>query len=97
MPNESSNSPDPAAVFSSPEEVLLREDLTFRQKADILRRWEYDAREGSVALEEGMPGAESDTLHQILAALGKLTGGRDVEHVGPSKQHGIPDRTQTRT
>ena len=30
---------DPTAVFRTPEEVLLREDMTREQKVEVLRRW----------------------------------------------------------
>ncbi len=47
---------DPTAVFRTPEEVLLREDMTRDQKIEILRRWAYDARNLEVAEEENMGG-----------------------------------------
>ena len=43
---------DPTAVFRTPEEVLLREDMTREQKVEVLRRWTYDARNLEVAEEE---------------------------------------------
>jgi hypothetical protein len=81
---------DPGSVFATPEELLAQDDLSQQQKIEILRRWEYDASEIAVAEEEGMPGENGDLLQRILLALNQLTGGVDVEHVGPSKQHGIP-------
>lgn len=84
---------DPASVFSGPEQLLALEGLSKAQKIEILRRWEYDASEQCVALEEGMPGGESDLLRRILLALDRLTGGVDVEHVGPTKQHGLRQTT----
>jgi len=61
------------------------------QKVEILRRWEYDAAEVAVAVEEGMPDRDDeDLLRRILLALDRLTGGLDVERSGPSKQHGLP-------
>jgi len=81
---------DPASVFASPSDVVSHGALSTRQKIEILRRWEYDAAEQAVALEEGMPGGEDDLLRRILLALEQLNGGIDVEHVGPSKQHGLP-------
>jgi hypothetical protein len=36
---------DPTAVFKVPEQVLQRDDFSHEQKAAILRRWAYDARE----------------------------------------------------
>ena len=82
---------DPGSVFDAPETVCDHAALTREQKIEILRRWEYDASEVSVAREEGMPGADDgDLLRRILIALERLTGGLDVEHVAPTKQHGIP-------
>lgn len=81
---------DPGSVFATPDLVLLHDGLSKAQKIEILRRWEYDASEGCVAAEEGMPAGESDLLRRILLALGRLSGGIDVEHVGPTKHHGIP-------
>lgn len=81
---------DPGSVFGSPEALLECDVLAKEQKIEILRRWEYDASENCVAVEEGMPDGESDLLRRILLALDHLTGGIDVGQVGPSKQHGIP-------
>lgn len=80
---------DPSSVFKSPEDVLSHAALTEAQKIEILRRWEYDAAEVCVAVEEGMPGDESGVLRRILLALDQLTGGVDPERSGPSKQHGL--------
>jgi len=82
---------DPGAVFAAPEDVLSCEGLTRQQKAEILRRWEYDASEVSVAVEEGMSGNNGDLVRRVLLALSRVEDDVDVEHVGPSKQHGIPD------
>jgi hypothetical protein len=81
---------DPAGVFAGPEDVVLTSGLTNEQKIEILRRWEFNASEESVALEEGMPGEESNMLRRILVALGKLTGRLDVSHTGPGKNHALP-------
>jgi len=82
---------DPGSVFSSPEHLLDHPNLSVAQKVEILRRWEYDAAEVAVAVEEGMPDRDDeDLLRRILLALERLTGGLDVERSGPSKQHGLP-------
>lgn len=82
---------DPGSVFPSPETVFEHDELTAAQKAEILRRWEYNVREEAVALEEGMPGErDGDQLRRIQLALDKLGGRIDVEHAGPTKQHGLP-------
>lgn len=81
---------DPGSVFDSPESPLSHVGLSARQKAEILRRWQYDAAEIGVATEEGMPGGENNLLQRILFALEKLPVEVDLEQVGPTKQHGVP-------
>lgn len=85
---------NPAFIFEQPEDVLSCEGLTAKQRAEILRRWEYDESELAVAVEEGMPGGESTFLQRILIALEQLPGGADAEHAGPTKQHGLPGTGQ---
>ncbi len=80
----------PDTVFKTPEAVISSTALTVDQKIEVLRRWEYNASEEAVALEEGMPGEETGLLRDILIALGELTGPLDLDHTGPSKQHGLP-------
>ena len=80
---------DPASVFATPEAVLLHQELSKQQKIEVLRRWAYDASEVCVAVEEGMPGGENNTLRRVLLALDQLCD-VDVDQVGPTKQHGIP-------
>jgi hypothetical protein len=81
---------DPSDVFGTPEEVVGHGSLTREQKIEILRRWEYNAAEEDVALEEGMPGNETGLLRRIMMALGTLTDAIDVDRTPPSKQHGLP-------
>ena len=80
---------DPSSVFGAPEDILTNQAIASDQKIEILRRWEYDAAEVSVAVEEGMPGDDPSLLRRIILALDELTGGADTERTGPSKQHGI--------
>ncbi|MCZ6734124.1 MAG: hypothetical protein O7B27_16530 [Gammaproteobacteria bacterium] len=79
---------NPTAVFRTPEEVLLREDMTREQKVEVLRRWTYDARNLEVAEEENMAGQEPDILDQICRALHSLDAWLDTEHSPPTKQGG---------
>lgn len=80
---------DPASVFDQPESVLSDAILPDEQKVEM-RRWQYNAAEEAVALEEGMPGDENDDLmHRILVALGELIDPISVDHTAPSKQHGL--------
>ena len=81
---------NPAVEFASPEEVLGHPLLSDHQKIEILQRWEYDAANVSVAVEEGMPGPEETLLRRITLALQKLAGPLDLERTGASKQHGLP-------
>ena len=81
---------DPTLVFERPGDVLNDTTLTREQKIDILRRWEYDERELSVAEEENMPnrnnGKRTGCLEEILRALRALNAeGRDP-HSASTKQ-----------
>ena len=80
---------DPSAVFVSPDDVLSDPSLTKAEKIAALLQWQYDASEETVALEEGMPGTDTDALRRVLLALGRLTGPIDVEHTGPANHHGL--------
>ncbi|HZX24008.1 MAG TPA: hypothetical protein VFF18_10745 [Woeseiaceae bacterium] len=80
---------DPGTLFDGPEGVAARDDLSREEKVRILRCWEYDAAELSVATEENMPGPENDLLRRILLVLAELAGDDDAEKVAPSKQHGL--------
>jgi len=80
---------DPTSEFDSPGDVLKDESTSREQKIEILRRWEYDARELQVASEENMPGNNSDILDEVLDALNKL-GALEVDHSeAPTKQGGV--------
>ena len=79
---------DPAAVFRSPEEVVACEGLTPDQRADVLCRWEYDARELDVAEEEGMRDGESSLLDRIARALDTLGYSVERDRPPPTKQEG---------
>ena len=80
---------DPASIFGTPREVLARDELTREQKIEILRRWEYDARELEVAEDENMPGGGPDILDEILAALHAMDAGIDLDHTPPTKHGGV--------
>ena len=63
---------DPSSVFFKPRDVLGCDELSKKQKVEILKRWEYDARELEVADEENMGGIDPDILDEILEALHEL-------------------------
>jgi hypothetical protein len=79
---------DPGLVFKTPEELLANNALSREQKVEILRRWEYDARELQVAEEEGMEGPQPVTLDVVLRALRALGAPADTERSAPTKQGG---------
>jgi len=80
---------NPSAVFKRPEDVIDSNELTREQKIEILKRWEYDARELQVADEESMtaPRPEPVALESIHA-LRSLGAPANVEHSAPTKQGG---------
>jgi hypothetical protein len=79
---------DPASVFATPAALLADPRLDREQKIDLLQRWQYDAREMSVAEEEGMGNGEPSLVGEISRALHSLTDGYDAEHSSPTKQGG---------
>jgi len=76
---------DPPSVFRAPAAVMSDKTLTNEQKIEILRSWEYDARELSVAEEEGMPARNGETLRQILQTLQKLVDELNTDETPPTK------------
>ena len=77
---------NPTSVFKGPEDVVADDDLTRDQKIEILRRWEYDARELEVAEEEaGMAVLSPDMFDRVVQALHTLGAERDTEHTPPTK------------
>jgi len=79
---------DPVSTYANPADVCKEQTLTREQKIQILRRWEYDARELQVAEEENMSGGGPDILDEVLAALHLLNAEIDVDHTPPTKQGG---------
>ena len=77
---------DPPMVFKVPKDVVANVELTRDQKIEILRRWEYDARQLEVAEEEaGMAVRRPEMFDLVLQALHTLSVERDVEHTPPTK------------
>ena len=80
---------NPAAAYKSPAAILADNELTKENKIEILRRWEYDACEVSVAGEEGMQASDGELLQQIVRAIGSLTGEINTKRTPPTKQGGL--------
>jgi len=76
----------PTMVFEDPKDVVANVELTRDQKIEILRRWEYDARQLEVAEEEaGMAVRRPDMFDRVVEALHALDVERDIEHTPPTK------------
>ncbi len=77
---------DPTMVFEDPMNVVANDELTRDQKIEILRRWEYDARQLEIAEEEaGMAVLRPEMFDRVLQALHTLGVERDIEHTPPTK------------
>jgi len=77
---------DPTMVFKDPKDVVANVELTRDQKIEILRSWEYDARQLEVAEEEaGMAVRRPDMFDRVVQALHMLDVDRDTEHTPPTK------------
>ncbi len=77
---------DPTMAFKDPKDVVANVGLTRDQKIEILRRWEYDARQLEVAEEEaGMAVRQPDMFDRVVQALHALDAKRDIEHTPPTK------------
>ena len=59
----------PAAVFSSPHDVVRHPLLTIDCKREILQRWAWDEYLLDLADAEGMPEGEPSRLDEVRAAL----------------------------
>jgi rubrerythrin len=82
---------NPAAYFGSPESVVETAELSKEEKIEVLRRWEYDARELDAEEEESPAGhSDENLLQRIHRALQMLGASIDLEAAPPTKIGGIP-------
>lgn len=63
---------DPAAVFAHPRDVLDSDAMTAEQKLELLKRWETDAIQLSIATEENMGGGEPSRIDEVRHAIDVL-------------------------
>ncbi len=61
----------PSAAFASPDAVVRSDALSLPQKIAILRRWEFDVRQGGEAGRSAVR-AESRLLRAVRGALADL-------------------------
>jgi hypothetical protein len=62
----------PSAMFTSPDAVVRSQALSLPQKIAILRRWEFDVRQGGDAGRPLAVSAERRLLHAVRGALADL-------------------------
>lgn len=73
---------DPKSCYVEPCQVVTDDTLSKEEKIKVLKQWEYDARERSVAEEENMPSGPDETfmLSRIKEALRELGVSEDDPH-----------------
>ena len=69
----------PASVFAKPNEVVFTPAFSRKQKIDVLRRWEYDARMLQMANQEGKIDESEELLTEILESLHQLDYWPDLD------------------
>ena len=74
---------NPADHFGHPGDVVANRFLSQAQKARILKQWDLDARQLSVAEEENMAGGEESMVGRVSRALMAL--GETKEEGGDTK------------
>jgi hypothetical protein len=69
----------PSNVFEQPMDVVATDSMTARQKLEVLKRWELDARALDEATGENMSGGEASPLTDVRAAIDLLCGADAVD------------------
>jgi hypothetical protein len=69
----------PSSIFERPLDVVATDSMTSRQKLEILKRWETDARALDVATSENMDGGEPSQLPDVRVAIDLLCSVDRVE------------------
>jgi hypothetical protein len=62
----------PGSVFEQPMDVVATDSMTAKQKLEVLKRWELDARNLDEATAENMSGGEASPLGDVRAAIDLL-------------------------
>jgi hypothetical protein len=70
---------NPASVFAKPNEVVFAPALSRKQKIDVLRRWEYDARMLQMENQESKVDESEELLAEILESLQQLDYWPDLD------------------
>jgi hypothetical protein len=69
----------PSSVFDEPIDVVATDSMTAKQKLEILKRWEVDARALDEATGENMSGGEVSQLTEVRAAIDLLCSADAVD------------------
>jgi hypothetical protein len=81
---------DPAQVFESPKALAGSASIDKDTRIEILRRWEYDAREIQVEEDEAPnTTSTSNLLDEVLDALHQLGAHPKLDKGPPTKQGGV--------
>jgi hypothetical protein len=70
---------NPASVFARPNEVVISPAFSRKQKIDMLRRWEYDARMLQLANQASEIDESEELLTEILESLHQLDYWPDLD------------------
>ncbi|WP_395375718.1 hypothetical protein [Marinicella sp. W31] len=65
---------NPANFYDKPDTVLHDSSLSTQQQKEVLKNWEFDARELDVADDENMNGGPPGLLSEVLKAIDELVG-----------------------
>lgn len=85
---------NPAAVFSSPQEVLHDATLSLDDKREVLRRWAWDAWLLEVAADEAVAQGEPSRFDEVKAALLMVEQARHAAVLVGSQGHAPQGRAQ---
>ncbi|HZP19753.1 MAG TPA: hypothetical protein VFB16_06035 [Bauldia sp.] len=69
----------PTSVFERPMDVVATDSMTAKQKLDVLKRWESEARQLEIAVAENMGGGEASKLSDVRAAIDLLVAADGIE------------------
>jgi hypothetical protein len=62
----------PTTVFDEPNDVVVDDDLTKKEKIAVLKQWEADAKALQRATDEGMSGGSRPGLEEVKRAQTEL-------------------------
>lgn len=79
---------NPASAFATPGAIIHDQTLSAAQKFQLLKIWEYDARELEVAEEENMAGGPPSKLREIVQALHEIRTSIELHEPDSPTKHG---------